>query len=72
MIYIMFEADVDHCFFSLTANTNLAVTNQGTIGPGTSLTFSASTLNGSTDVSMVLNLICLPSSASPILIAFYI
>lgn len=40
---------ISGCDTGVAPNTNLAVTNSGPIGPGTALTFSASTLNGSTD-----------------------
>ena len=41
------------CDLGVPANPTLAITNTGTVAPGTKLTFSSSAINGSTDVSII-------------------
>jgi hypothetical protein len=41
------------CDLGVPANPSLAITNTGTVAPGTKLTFSSSAINGSTDVSVI-------------------
>ena len=48
------SAFISGCDLGVTANQPLTITNTGTVAPGTSLTFSSPALNGSTDVSGVM------------------
>jgi hypothetical protein len=47
---------ISGCDLGVTANPPLAITNNGTVSPGTLLTFSSPALNGSTDVRRVGNI----------------
>lgn len=44
---------ISGCDVGVTANPPLTITNNGTVSPGTLLTFSSPALNGSTDVRRV-------------------